>query len=242
MFDFHCHLDLYPPSEQFLTHVKTAEFVFAVTTTPMAVEGNKSRFSEYRGIRIGCGLHPELVASRGGELPILLDLIRKEVFVGEVGIDGSPAHRGNLEDQIKVFTSVVRQCGEAGGKVVSIHSRNAIGQILEILENNRSVGYPIFHWFAGTPNEALRVVKLGGYFSVSGQAVHSRTGRRWIGAVPRNRILTETDGPFCRDGSRPLWPGEIRGTIAALSEVWQITNIATFENINENTRLFLSKI
>jgi len=242
VFDFHCHLDLYSPSELLLTHVKASEFVFAVTTTPLAVAGNKSRFGEFLGIKIGCGLHPELVESRGGELPLLLDQIKTEVFVGEVGIDGSSAHRRSLSGQVEVFTSVIRQCGVAGGKVVSIHSRNAVGQILDILEGNRPVGYPVFHWFSGTPNQALRAAKLGAYFSVNGPAVLSRTGRQWVEAVPRHRILTETDGPFCGDGSRPLWPGEISGAIAALSEVWKVSKNEAFEQVRENARLFLSKV
>lgn len=107
MFDFHCHLDLYQSDEEFLTRIKSAEFILAVTTTPLAVEGNRFRFGSFSNVRIGCGLHPELVAARSHELPLLLEQIGREVFVGEVGLDGSLSHKSYIADQIRVFTSVV---------------------------------------------------------------------------------------------------------------------------------------
>ena len=242
VFDFHCHLDLYHPGEAFLTQIEAAEFILAVTTTPLAVEGNKLRFGSFPGVRIGCGLHPELVSARCDELPLLLDQIRSEVYVGEVGLDGSPAHRANLTEQIRVFISIVRRCHSSGGRVVSIHSRGAVKQILDILEENRSVGYPVFHWFAGTPQQALRAVKLGGYFSVNDAAVLSRSGRQWIGAVPKSRILTETDGPFCEIRSRALWPGETLGAVSVLGEIWNIPFDEALAQIRENSLSFVAGV
>lgn len=242
VFDFHCHLDLYPLDEAFLTQIKAAEFILAVTTTPLAVEGNKSRFGRFPNVRIGCGLHPELVSTRGGELPLLLEQISSEVFVGEVGLDGSPAHKANLPQQIRVFTSIVRRCHSSGGKILTIHSRGAVKQILDILEENGSVGHPIFHWFAGTPQQALRAVKLGGYFSVNPPAVLSRSGRQWIRAVPKSRILTETDGPFCEIRSRVLWPGETSNAILALGEVWNMPYDEVMAQIRENALRLLAGV
>ncbi len=242
MFDFHCHLDLYRPGEALLTRIEAAEFIFAVTTTPLAVAGNKSRFASFPSVRIGCGLHPELVSTRRGELPLLLDQIENEVFVGEVGLDGSSAHKASLADQIRVFISIVRQCHTTGGKIVSIHSRGAVAQVLNILEENKPVGHPIFHWFAGTPNQALRAVKLGGYFSVNNLAVLSSSGRQWIKAIPRDRILTETDGPFCGSVSRPLWPGETSRAISALGELWNIPYEEVIIQIRENSKQLLTGV
>jgi TatD DNase family protein len=240
VFDFHCHLDLYRPSEELLTRIKAAEFILAVTTTPLAVEGNKARFGGFPGVRIGCGLHPELVLARSAELPVLLDQIREEIFVGEVGLDGSSAHRSNLQDQMRVFNSVVRQCHFVGGRIVSIHSRGAVKQVLDILEGSRSVGCPVFHWFSGTPQQALRAVKLGGYFSVNDPAVLSRCGRQWIEAVPKSRIVTETDGPFCEVGSRSLWPGETSGAVSALGSIWNLPYEDVCAQIRENSGQLLA--
>lgn len=242
MFDFHCHLDLYQSDEAFLTRIKSAEFILAVTTTPLAVEGNISRFGSFPGVRIGCGLHPELVASRRHELPLLLEQIGREVFVGEVGLDGSTAHKANLVEQIRVFTSIVQKCHSSGGRIVSIHSRGAVVQVLDVLEGNRTVGCPIFHWFTGTPNQALRAVKLGGYFSVNSPAILSRSGRRWIEAVPKDRILTETDGPFCESGSRPLWPGETSSAVSALGRVWNMPYEEVVVQTRENAHQLLTGV
>lgn len=242
MFDLHCHLDLYQPSPELLARIKLAEFIFAVTTTPLAFEGNRARFGGLAGVEIGCGLHPELVENRKSEVSILLEQIRTTSFVGEVGVDGSSAHRHSLPDQTRVFTSVVRACGRAGGRVVSIHSRNAVSPILDILEAEKPVGYPIFHWFSGTPAQALRVVKLGGYFSVNSAAVLSRNGRAWINGVPKHLILTETDGPFYTERERPLWPGETTGAISALSDVWKVSLSEAHEQICCNSRNLLKKI
>lgn len=44
-----------------------------------------------------------------------------------------------------------------------------------------------------------------------------------IGHVPLSAILTETDGPFVRIGSRPVVPGDIGLVIAWLAERWGIS-------------------
>jgi TatD DNase family protein len=41
-------------------------------------------------------------------------------------------------------------------------------------------------------------------------------------AMPRSRVLIETDGPFGTDGRKPLRPEDSWDTLAALASLWAI--------------------
>ena len=64
----------------------------------------------------------------------------------------------------------------------------------------------ILHWFSGTYKELDQAIADGYFFSVNGAMVRSAKGQALVMRMPRERILTETDGPY-RQGMalrRPL--------------------------------------
>jgi TatD DNase family protein len=50
----------------------------------------------------------------------------------------------------------------------------------------------------------------------------SARGRALVAAMPRNRVLTETDGPFLEHGGRQVQPWEVSTAEEALAGVWAI--------------------
>jgi len=47
-------------------------------------------------------------------------------------------------------------------------------------------------------------------------------GRRLAAAMPRERVLTETDGPFTRKVGQPLMPWDVQDAERALAVIWGI--------------------
>ena len=49
----------------------------------------------------------------------------------------------------------------------------------------------------------------------------SERGRNAIMAMPRDRVLSETDGPFGTSDGRPAFPWEAGAVVPMLSELWK---------------------
>lgn len=224
MIDLHCHVDLYPDPVAVLDEAeRRGTFVLAVTTTPKAWRGTRKLIGERRRVRVGLGLHPELVAERHGEAALLCALLPEARYVGEIGMDGSPPHRHSLELQRIVFRRVLAECARLGGRVLSIHSRGAADEVLDAIEAQRDAGLAILHWFSGTPRQLARAVELGCWFSVGPAMVRSAKGRSLVARMPADRLLTETDAPFARSGDRPLYPWEATDCAPALADALAMT-------------------
>lgn len=220
MIDFHCHLDLYPDPATVLDGIDSrGTYVLAVTTTPKAWRGTAALVGKRRRVRIALGLHPELVAKRHHEVALLCGLLGETRYVGEIGIDGSPPHRSSIELQASVFDRILGACAAAGGRVMSIHSRNAATLVLDGIERRPAAGVPILHWFSGTMRELARADALGCWFSVGPAMLRSRKGRELAAAMPADRMLTETDAPFGRDGNDPLMPWQAFDCLGELADL-----------------------
>lgn len=221
MIDFHCHLDLYPKPGRIVAEIeRRGTYVLAVTTTPRAYEGNLRYVGECSRIRVAVGLHPELAKERQDEVHVLCGLLPKVRYVGEVGLDGSPEHRGSMSVQRKVLRTVLQSCRDHGGRIISLHSRMAASLVLDEIEQVGAVGTPVLHWFSGSPEELERADKLGCWFSVGPAMLRSRKGQLLASAMPRDRVLPETDGPFGQWDGRALAPWEAELAVPTLAELW----------------------
>ena len=50
--------------------------------------------------------------------------------------------------------------------------------------------------------------------------LRSAKSRALVLRMPKERVLTETDGPFVHDGDGPATPITIRTTVTSLGELW----------------------
>ena len=237
MIDFHCHLDLYPDPHAIAREcVARGLYILSVTTTPSAWAGTAALAHEAPRIRTALGLHPQIAHERKGELPLFERLLPGVRYVGEIGLDGGPEYKRHWQDQVFVFTRILELCAGVGGRVLTIHSRRAAVSVLDALEAHPGAGTPILHWFSGTQRELARAVDLDCWFSVGPAMLASEKGRALAARMPRDRLLTETDGPFAQlEGSTAL-PWDAERAIALLADMWTEPETAVRERLATNLR------
>lgn len=207
MMDLHCHLDLFPNAISLLPQVNNRNlFTLAVTTSPRAWQASSSVMAKYAHIAVGLGFHPELIADRISEMPLMLRALEQVKYVGEIGLDGTPRNKATLPIQTEAFCRIIRDCGKYRTHVMSIHSRAAVSQVLSILEKRNTHAIPILHWFTGSQRELIRAVDMGCWFSVNPSMLVHSGSKRLVTQMPLNRILPETDGPFTEIDGKLLMP------------------------------------
>lgn len=223
MIDFHCHLDLYSDPEREVREADAARiYVLSVTTTPRAWVRTAQLAKGHKRIRTSLGLHPQLAHERSNELPLFEELLPRSRYVGEVGLDGGPGYGKHAAIQSKVFNTVLRLSALSGGRIMSIHSRRAVDEILDRLATTPDAGTPILHWFSGTATQLRRAADIGCWFSVGPAMLRGAKGRLLAKAMPANRILTETDGPFACGPEGPLHPVDSWQAVRQLATIWHI--------------------
>jgi TatD DNase family protein len=221
MIDFHCHLDLYPDPHAVVREcVARGVYVLSVTTTPSAWAGTAALARNAPRIRTALGLHPQIAHERKGELPLFERLLPENRYVGETGLDGGPEYKSHWNDQVAVFTRILELCEKAGGRILTVHSRRAARPVLDTLAAHPGAGLPILHWFSGTPRELKQAVDLGCWFSIGPAMLAGEKGRALAARMPRERILTETDGPFAQLDGRSALPWDVEQAIVSLAELW----------------------
>ena len=223
----HCHIDLYPdPPELIQDCDRYGTAVLAVTTTPRAWPQNREWTERSRNVYSAVGLHPELVGKRYKEISLLEDCMGQTRLVGEIGLDGSPRHRKSWDRQVEVFSRTLKRASELGERVLSIHSRRAADQVVEMIvrwtRGNRVL--PILHWYSGSKSTARKALDHGCYFSVNLRMLANETGRELVDSLPRERLLVETDAPFASVDNRRYDPGL---AIKAAEQVAQLKGIRT---------------
>lgn len=237
MIDFHCHLDLYPDPEREVRDAEAAGiYVLSVTTTPRAWPRTAQLAKGHKRIRTALGLHPQLAHERHGELPLFEELLPRVRYVGEIGLDGGAGYRKHSAVQSKVFTTALRLASDKGGRILTIHSRHAADEVLDHLAAAPDAGVPILHWFSGTPAQLRRAIEAGCWFSVGPAMLRSEKGRALAAAMPKDRILTETDGPFAGPPAKPLRPADAWQAVHQLSKLWKSTEVESKAQLLNNLR------
>ncbi|WP_370223648.1 MULTISPECIES: Qat anti-phage system TatD family nuclease QatD [Hyphomonas] len=237
MMDLHCHLDLYPNPESIVAEIIERKiYVLSVTTTPSAWRGTRNLATGASRIQTALGLHPQLASQRANELDLFESLLPQAPYIGEIGLDGAPEHKETLPLQRQIFRSILEMCADAGGRILSIHSRRAASAVLDDIEQRHHCGRPILHWFTGSQSELNRAISLGCWFSVGPAMLRSNRGRALVEKMPRDRILLETDGPFAQPDGVPLMPWQATDCIPALGRIWKMQNDQTNEQLLKNLR------
>lgn len=200
LFDMHCHLDFAPDARAAARGLaECGAGAFSATVDPAGFERASELLAGCENVRVGLGLHPWWVADgRCGSQDAALfeQLVACERFVGEIGLDFSPARAFAREAQLAVFERVAAACAE-GGKVLSIHAVRSASEVLDILERTGALerNACVFHWFSGTSDELQRALRAGCFCSISPRMLASKRGRAYARAVPEGRLLLETDSP-----------------------------------------------
>lgn len=220
--DAHCHLDLFSDPVVLARKINEQRVhTVAVTNAPSVFAHTERLAAGSRYLRAAAGLHPELVATHGGELERLWPCLERTPYVGEVGLDYSTSDAALRARQRVVFERILERCATLRDKTITVHSRRAASDTIDAI-GDRFHGKVILHWFTGTRREVERAVRFGLYFSVNPAMVTSQKGRELVDAMPRDRVLTESDGPFVKLGPQPADPTSAPIVLNYLARAWRI--------------------
>lgn len=243
MIDLHAHLDLYPdPRATARECVERNLFVLSVTTTPSAWTGTAALAEGTTRIRTALGLHPQLAHERQSELPLFESLLPQSRYVGEIGLDGGPELKATWDTQRHVFDEILRMCGLVGGRIMTIHSRRAAGPVLDALASRADAGVPVLHWFSGSRRELQRAIDQDCWFSVGPAMLNGERGRGLAALMPRDRILTESDGPFAQLDGRSLFPWDAARVEPMLANLWGSNEDEVRDQLMSNLRRLTTQL
>lgn len=217
--DTHCHIDQYPDPVSVIKAAEAAGVVtVAVTELPSRYQRLALRLGKRRLVRVALGLHPMRAAKASPmELALFTELLDDVDYVGEVGLDGSRDGRVHLKSQITVFEHLLQQ-PRIKHKVLTVHSRGAEAEVVERLSQTEVTA--ILHWYSGPLKHIEVAASAGLYFSVNPAMLRSINGQRIVAALPRERVVIETDGPYTKVSGRPSEPKDTPGLIGALADAW----------------------
>jgi len=135
-----------------------------------------------------------------------------------------------------VFKRVLACCERHGGRVISVHSRRAARQVLDVLSGYPRAGSVILHWFSGSFRDLDRSIAMGCWFSVGPAMMAGQRGRALAARMPRDRVLTETDGPFVQLEGRSAFPWDAINAVESLAAIWGISASDAGQAVDENLR------
>lgn len=193
--DAHMHFDLYKDRDKVVRFIEeTQSYTIAVTNLPVLFEKYMKNYCGYKYFKLALGFHPELAYEYQQQLPVFLKNIGRTRYIGEIGLDFTVNNFENKHCQVKIFKRIVEACRNFDDKILSVHSRKATKEVIDILENY--TGKVILHWYTGNLRYIQIAISRGFYFSINHQMIRSISGKKIINFIPLDRILIESDAPF----------------------------------------------
>ena len=191
--DTHFHLDLQKDKSKAIEDiVKNGIYTIAMTNLPDLYQKELPLY-EQKYIRVALGFHPELVHEYSNKTPIMWENLPKARYIGEVGLDFTG--RTFADEQVAFFSELIERCRDDNNKIISIHSRGAEKEVLDIIGTNFKFS-PILHWYSGTINNLKAASERGFYFSVNQSMIRTKKFMQMLEVIPHDKILLETDSPF----------------------------------------------
>jgi len=161
---------------------------------------NAVRLAEkYDSVYAAVGIHPHdaETATEEAVAEIEKNLSHKKVVaVGEIGLDYYRDYSPH-DVQKEVFRRLLRIAKEHN-KPVIVHTREAWGDVMAILEDEWSPGMRgVMHCFSGDATRAAELIEMGFYISFTGVVTFKNsTAADVLADVPIERLLLETDCPY----------------------------------------------
>lgn len=234
MIDVHCHFDLVANPERYISENERKKIItIGMTNLPSHFQMGFNRVRTYKHIRLALGLHPLLAQQHSKEYSRFKKFVDNTSYIGEVGLDFSEKGIGTKDIQLKSF-KLVLDCIKEENKIVSLHSRRAEEETLEMLLYNK-IKNAIFHWYSGPLNILKKIIDSKYFFSINSAMIKSNNGRKIISQIPKELILTETDNPFIENSDIDL-------VHKYLSSKWDISETETEKIISQNFKRLLINI
>jgi TatD DNase family protein len=241
LIDSHCHIDQYPnPLDLAKECERSGIIVIGMTNLPSHFEKGYQHLRTFKSIRLALGMHPLLADLHEKEFPIFAKYIEKTSYVGEVGLDFSPEGLPLKKNQILSFERILQEVS-GKKKLLSIHSRKAECEVLDYLLEYK-VRNAIFHWYTGPLKLIPKIVDAGYYFSINTSMIKSKSGQAVIAKIPKNALLTESDGPFIKAGNLPVKPSDVVHVNRFLASFNRVSEPEMQAAIKNNFRQLISTL
>lgn len=141
--------------------------------------------------------------------------------IGETGLDFFRTGESGRDAQLDAFEAHI-SIAKNHGLALQIHDRDAHQAVMETLIRVGAPEKTVFHCFSGDAEMARFCADQGWYISFSGTVTfkNAATLRDALEAIPRDRILVETDAPYLTPHpyrGRPNSPYLIPTTLRAMA-------------------------
>ena len=252
--DSHCHLD-FPELQARLPAILEAARAAGVGRV-VTISTHVARHETYRALAEGhdnvfftIGTHPHNAAEEP-DVPAKrlaeLSAHPRCIAIGEAGLDYH-YDKSPRDVQRKVFRTHIEAARETALPLI-IHARNADADMIDILSDQMGRGpfNAVLHCFSSGEKLAQVGVELGLYVSFSGILTfrNSEEIRRIAAAVPRDRLLVETDAPYLAPvpfRGKTNEPAYVAHTAHVLAEVIGVTDSEIARTTTDNFYRLFSK-
>ena len=207
IFDTHAHYDddRFAPDRGELLSGMNGNGIGRIINVGASFEGCKNSLmlaQEYDFIYAALGVHPSDIADLTEES---CEWIRqhlsetKVVAVGEIGLDYYWDKEPEVQARQREWFRYQLQLAKESALPVSIHSREAAADTMEIMKEAAADGIPgVIHCYSYSKEQALEYIDMGYYIGVGGVVTfkNARKLKETVEAIPLERILLETDCPY----------------------------------------------
>lgn len=188
------------------------------------------------------GIHPEAAAREDLDKFVEVFSASKESIdgVGEIGLDGT--YDVPYDRQKQVFNAMLA-LAEKEGKPVSIHSRKALDDVLEILPSYK-IKSALLHWFAGSKKQLAKSMDMGLFVSYGPALVYSDDKKVLLKNTNKGRFLVETDGPVrysrCFENLPAVSTASLVSVVASVAHTLDTTYDETVQLLQKNSESYLA--
>lgn len=145
------------------------------------------------------GVHPENVDEWDDKMLKNLEILSKNdkvVAIGEIGLDYY-WRQDTKQKQKEIFIEQIKLANKLNFPIV-VHSRDAMGDTIEILKANKPNKESLLHCYSGSKESAKILMDLGFSFSFGGVVTfaNAKTAVEVVKFLPIEKILLETDCPY----------------------------------------------
>jgi len=200
MIDTHAHID------STLCDIVRGGPLDAVILSGASLKTSKNNLflaNKYPFLHPAVGIHPQDI---NDDINLLEELVKnpKVIAVGECGLEF--LGEVDTKKQEEYFRKQI-ELAQKYNKALIVHSRKAVDETIQILSEYKDLR-GVIHCYSGGKKRVKKILELPGewYFGFDGNLTYEVGLEEVVKAIPRERVLTETDSPL-------LTPEPFRGQV-----------------------------